>query len=49
MKSSAKRLNPRKRHSAPHTAAGDQARKMRRLAESAPQTTGDPYLDIAYA
>jgi hypothetical protein len=49
MKSSAKHLNPRKHHSAPQKVAGDKARKIRRLAEFAPQTTGDPYLDIAYA
>jgi hypothetical protein len=49
MKSSARRLDPRKYHSAPQNAAGDKARKIRRLTECAPQTTGDRYLDIAYA
>lgn len=49
MKSSARRLNPRQHQSAPQNAAGGKARKIRRLAEFTPQTTGDPYLDIAYA
>ena len=49
MKSSAKHLSPRKHYSAPRKAAEDKTRKIRRLAEVAPQTTGDPYLDIAYA
>ena len=49
MKSSARHLNPRKYQSAPQNAEGDKARKIRRLTEFAPQTAGDPYLDIAYA